>query len=52
MKVIGWSQKEETVQVLAEDLGTMNVICERAKMFNRFVYDRSKAVFNYFGLAD
>ena len=41
---------EEFAGFLARNLGTMNVICERARMFDRFIYDRSKAVFEYFGL--
>jgi len=42
--------KMEFVQFVAANLGTMNTICERAKLFDRFIYDRSKAVFEYFGL--
>jgi hypothetical protein len=42
--------KLEFVGFLAQNLGTMNIICERAKMFESLVYDRSKAVFEYFGL--
>lgn len=35
---------------LKKDFVTMNTVCERAEMFDRFIYDRSKAVFEYFGL--
>ena len=42
--------KFEFVGFLAQNLATMNIICERAKMFDTLVYDRSKAVFEYFGL--
>jgi hypothetical protein len=28
----------------------MNVVCERAKIFDSMIYDDSKAVFEYFGL--
>lgn len=42
--------KEEFVSFLAENLDTMNMICKRASMFDKFVYNRSKAVFEYFGL--
>jgi hypothetical protein len=28
----------------------MNLMCDRAEMFERRIYDRSKAVFAYFGL--
>jgi hypothetical protein len=28
----------------------MNAICEQGQMFERLIYDRSKAVFEYFGL--
>jgi len=38
------------VQFLAENLETMNVICEQANLFESLIYDRSKAVFEYFGL--
>ena len=30
--------------------GPMNAMCERAQMFEHLIYDRSKAVFEYFGL--
>jgi len=28
----------------------MNKICDRAKMFEHLIYDRTKQVFEYFGL--
>ena len=30
--------------------GPMNAMCERAQMFEHLIYDRSKALFDYFGL--
>ena len=35
---------------LRKDFGPMNVICERAGMFERLIYDRTKRVFEYFEL--
>ncbi len=35
---------------LKKDFVPMNTVCERAEMFERLIYDRSKAVFEYFGL--
>jgi hypothetical protein len=29
----------------------MNIVCERAEIFDALVYDRPKAIFEYFGLA-
>ena len=40
----------ELVQFISKDLLSMNAICERAGMFERVIYDRSKAVFEYFNL--
>jgi len=42
--------KPEFMNFLVQNLGAMNVVCERAKMLDALVYDRSKAVFEYFGL--
>ena len=28
----------------------MNAMCERAEMFERLIYDRTKALFEYFNL--
>lgn len=49
-QVVTEPAKMEFVDFLAANLGTMNAICERAEMFDALVYDRSKAVFEYFGL--
>ena len=38
------------VRFLSRDFAPMNMICERGQMFERLIYDRSKAVFEYFGL--
>lgn len=40
----------ELLQFLSQDFGPMNVMCEQAGMFERLIYDRSKAVFEYFDL--
>lgn len=40
----------ELVQFIGKDFLPMNAICERAGMFERLIYDRSKAVFEYFNL--
>ena len=40
----------ELLQFLARDLEHMNGMCERGGMFERLIYDLSKAVFQYFGL--
>ena len=43
----------DTVQLLrflGGDFPHMNLICDRGQMFERLIYDRSKAVFEYFGL--
>jgi hypothetical protein len=45
-----YDNKVEFIGFLAQNLGTMNLVCERAKMFDALIYDRSKAVFEYFGL--
>ena len=28
----------------------MNLMCDRSEMFERGIYDRTKAIFEYFGL--
>jgi len=38
------------IHFIRDDLLHMNIICERGQMFERLIYDRSKAVFEYFGL--
>ena len=40
----------ELLRFVSEDFGPMNEICERAGMSERHIYDRSKAVFQYFGM--
>ena len=35
---------------IGNDFGPMNIMCERAEMIERSIYDRSKAVFGYFNL--
>ena len=40
----------ELLQFLARDLNHMNAMCDRGQMFESIIYDRSKAVFEYFGL--
>ena len=40
----------ELLNFLARDFVHMNFMCERAQMFEHLIYDRSKAVFEYFGL--
>jgi hypothetical protein len=35
---------------LRRDFVPMNLMCERAEMFEERIYDRSKAVFEHFGL--
>jgi hypothetical protein len=38
------------LRFIAQDFAPMNLMCERAEMFERGIYDRTKAVFEYFGL--
>lgn len=38
------------LRFLSGDFAPMNLICDRGQMFERLIYDRSKAVFEYFGL--
>ena len=40
----------ELIQFMSRELGKMNKMCARGKMFERLVYDRSKILFEYFGL--
>jgi hypothetical protein len=35
---------------LKQDFPPMNLMCERAEMFEELIHDRTKAVFEYFGL--
>ena len=38
------------LEFLKRGFGPMNAMCERVQMFEHLIYDRSKAVFEYFGL--
>ena len=38
------------VDFLRRDLLTMNVMCEQGGMFEERIFNRTKAVFEYFGL--
>jgi hypothetical protein len=40
----------ELLEFLSRDFEPMNAMCERAQMFEHLIYDRTKAVFAYFGL--
>ena len=40
----------ELLDFLARDLVQMNAMCERAQMFECLIFERTKAVFEYFGL--
>ena len=40
----------DLLNLLKRDFPPMNLMCERAEMAERGIYDRSKAVFEYFGL--
>ena len=40
----------ELLHFLSEDFGPMNFMCDRAGMFERLIYERTKAVFGYFEL--
>ncbi len=40
----------ELLHFVSDDFGPMNVMCERAEMPERMIYDRSRAVFEYFGM--
>ena len=40
----------ELLGFVSNDFGPMNVMCERAEMPERMIYDRSKAVFEYFDM--
>jgi len=40
----------ELVHFIGNDFGPMNAMCDQAEMFERLIYDRSKAVFGYFAL--
>jgi hypothetical protein len=40
----------ELLRFLSRDFTPMNIICDRGQMSERGIYDRSKAVFEHFGL--
>jgi hypothetical protein len=40
----------DLLHFIKRDFPPMNLLCERAEMAERGIYDRSKAVFEYFGL--
>lgn len=40
----------DLLSFLIRDFMPMNLMCEQAKMFERSIFDRTKAVFEYFGL--
>jgi hypothetical protein len=56
MQVDGQTQMAVTcdpldlINFIKRALMPMNLMCERAEMFERGIYDRTKAVFGYFGL--
>ena len=40
----------DLLNFIKHDFAPMNLMCDRAEMFERRIYDRSKAVFEHFGL--
>jgi hypothetical protein len=40
----------DLLNIIKRDFMPMNAMCDRAEMFERGIYDRTKAVFEYFGL--
>jgi hypothetical protein len=40
----------ELLHFVSNDFGPMNIMCDTAEMSERMIYDRSKAVFEYFGM--
>ena len=40
----------ELLSFLSRDFGPMNTMCERAEMFENLIYERTKTVFQHFGL--
>ena len=42
--------RRELLHFIGNDFGPMNAMCDRAEMFERLIYDQSKAVFGYFDL--
>lgn len=40
----------DLLNFVKRDLISMNAICERGELFERFIYERTKAVFSYFNI--
>jgi hypothetical protein len=40
----------ELLHFISNDFGPMNAMCDRAEMFERLIYGRTKALFEYFDL--
>jgi hypothetical protein len=40
----------DVLNFIKQDFTPMNAMCDRAEMFERGIYDRSKGIFEYFGL--
>ena len=40
----------ELLRFISKDFDPLNGMCERAGMFERLIYERTKAIFEYFGL--
>lgn len=40
----------ELLHLISADFGPMNAMCDRAEMFEHLIYDRTKAIFEYFDL--
>ena len=49
-KVAVTCDPKDVLNFLKRDFLPMNLMCERAEMFERGIYDRTKAVFEYFSL--
>ncbi len=41
----------DLIKFLKRDGGRMNLMCEQAEMFEGRIYDRTKAIFDYFDLS-
>lgn len=50
IEVAGTCDPLDLLNLLKRDLLHMNLVCERAGMFQNRALDRTKAVFEYFGL--
>jgi hypothetical protein len=40
----------DLLNFIKHDFAPMNLMCDRSEMFERGIYDRTKAIFEYFGL--